>query len=81
MLLAVPLAWIAAQAGCGGYRPWEKLILAAAFALPLLARPIATTAGVPVAPLVLAALLGVVARRAFLVAAPFRERVAAPALP
>jgi hypothetical protein len=67
MLLAIPLAWVAAEAERNGYLPWEKLILGAAFALPLVARPMATVGGVPVAPAVLIALLGVVARRASLV--------------
>ena len=81
MLLAVPLAWVAAEAERGGYLPWEKLILAAAFALPLVARPIATLAGVPVAPPVLIALLGVVARRAILAPASLRKPDPVLALP
>jgi hypothetical protein len=67
MLLAVPLAWLAAEAERGGYLPWEKLVLVAAFALPLVARPLAMRGGVPVAPLMLTVLLGAVARRAHLV--------------
>jgi alpha-1,2-mannosyltransferase len=64
MLLAVPLAWVASMAARSGYMPWEKLVLATAFALPLVARSLATHAGVPVAPLVVTALLAVVVRRA-----------------
>lgn len=67
MLLAIPLAWVAARAERGGYLPWEKLILLAAFVLPLLARPLAMKAGAPLAPLVVAALLAVVVRRSLLV--------------
>ncbi len=66
MLLAVPLAWVAAEAERGGYRPWEKTILAAAFVLPLVARLVAMRIGVPLAPPVIMALLVVVARRAWL---------------
>jgi hypothetical protein len=64
MVLAVPLAWMATPIAQGGCRPWEKLVTAAAFVLPLLARPLAVQAGVPVAPLVVAGLLVVVVRRA-----------------
>jgi glycosyl transferase family 87 len=64
MLLAVPLAWVAAQAERGGYLPWEKLVLAGVFLLPLVVRPIATLTGIPIAPPLLIALLWVVARRA-----------------
>ncbi len=66
MLLAIPLAWVAARAERGGYLPWEKLILLAAFVLPLVVRQLAILAGVPLAPLVVAALLAVVVRRALL---------------
>ncbi len=64
MVLAVPLAWMARLIAQDGGRPWEKPVMAAAFALPLLARPLALHAGVPVAPLVVAGLLMVVVRRA-----------------
>jgi len=67
MVLAVPLAWVAAEAERSGYLPWEKLILATAFLLPLVVRPIATLADLPAAPPVLIALLWVVARRASMV--------------
>ncbi len=64
MLLAIPLAWVAAEAERSSYLPWEKLILGCAFLLPLVARPLATWVDVPVAPLVLIALFGMVVRRA-----------------
>ena len=44
LLLAVPLAWVAAQAERGAYLPWEKLILAANFVLPLAARSLSIAA-------------------------------------
>lgn len=66
-ILAVPLAWVFVQARDGtGFLPWEKLVLAAAFALPLLSRIIAMYVGAPIAPAVLVALLAVVLRRASL---------------
>jgi hypothetical protein len=60
----VPLAWTAAAAERDGFLPWEKLVLAAAFLLPMVARAVGMTVGVPVAPLVVLALLTVVVRRA-----------------
>jgi alpha-1,2-mannosyltransferase len=64
MLLAVPLAWVAATAERGGFWRWEKLVLSGGFLLPLVVRPLAMFAGVPLAPLVVFALLVVVVRRA-----------------
>ncbi len=64
MVLALPLAWVMAEAQRVGWQPWEKLALLAAYALPLLARPLAMNVGIPLAPLVLAGLLVVVTRRA-----------------
>jgi len=60
VLLAFPLIWLAAN----GFRPWEKLVFAAAFASAIFARPLAMEAGVPIMPLVLAALFVVMVRRA-----------------
>ena len=65
MLLAIPLAWVVTEAEQTVYLPWEKLILASAFLLPMVTRSLATWAGASVAPLVLIALLGVVIRRAW----------------
>ena len=65
MLLAIPLAWVVTEAEQTVYLPWEKLILASAFLLPMVTRSLATWAGASVAPLVLMALLGVVVRRAW----------------
>jgi alpha-1,2-mannosyltransferase len=65
MLLALPMAWLMASAQSGGFRPWEKIVLFVAFILPLVARTIGLYAGVPIAPLVLGALLAVISRRIF----------------
>lgn len=61
--LALPLAWVAAEAQRTGWLAWEKLGLLAAYALPLVSRPLAMGAGVPVAPLAMAALLALLLRR------------------
>jgi hypothetical protein len=63
-IAAVPLAILFARAQRDGFRRWEKLALAAAFVVPLLARPLASRLSLPIAPLVDAGLLAVVARRA-----------------
>ena len=62
--LGVPMAWLAAQGVCTGWRDWEKLTLAAAYVVPLVARLLNVTAGLPIAPLMLTALLAVIVRRA-----------------
>ncbi|MGI4747622.1 MAG: glycosyltransferase family 87 protein [Janthinobacterium lividum] len=64
MILALPLAWVMAEAQRTGWRPWEKLTLLAAYVLPMVARPIAMNVGIPLAPSVLAVLLVVIIRRA-----------------
>jgi len=64
LLLGLPMAWVTAQALRDGFLPWEKVVLAAAFVLPLVARPVALSLGVPLAPAVAAVLFLVVARRA-----------------
>ena len=61
--LVLPIAWVTAQAQRNGWQSWEKVVLLAAYTLPLFSRSLAM-AGLPVAPVVLAALLLVIARRA-----------------
>jgi hypothetical protein len=63
-LAAVPLAWLFIEARRTGFLPWEKLVLAAAFILPLVSRTLASSLGLPLAPFVLAALFLLVVRRA-----------------
>ncbi len=63
VVLAFPLAWLAAAGVRDGFAPWEKAALAAGFLLPLAARPLALEAHLPIAPLALLALFGLIARR------------------
>jgi hypothetical protein len=63
LLAAIPLAWLYAEARAGGFRPWEKAVMLAAYVLPLIARLLATQVQVTIAPLVLAALLTIILRR------------------
>ena len=51
------------QAEHTGWLRWEKIVLLASFILPLASRPFAMAMGVPVAPLVIGALLLIVVRR------------------
>jgi hypothetical protein len=63
LVLAGPLAWMMRRAG-GGFLPWEKLSLAAAYLVPLAMRGVATSSGVPLGPPVLVLLFYFVCRRA-----------------
>ena len=64
-LLAIPMAWVVLQARRGGFLPWEKVILALAYVLPLLSL-FAGQMGVPLGPPVMLVLFAVVLRRAWL---------------
>jgi alpha-1,2-mannosyltransferase len=63
IVLALPIAWMAAAGLRGGFLPWEKFILFLAWLLPLLARMLGQFLHLPVAPLVMALLLWIVLRR------------------
>ncbi len=63
VLLALPIAWVTAEAQCTGWHPWEKIVLLTAYLLPLVS-PMTVKLHLPVAPVVLAALLWIVAKRA-----------------
>ncbi len=56
VIAAIPMAWMARSGAAGGFRPWEKTTLAAAFVLPAVSRMLATQAHLPLAPFVLGAL-------------------------
>jgi hypothetical protein len=75
--LSLVLAWVAAAAQETGWRPWEKVILLAAYVLPLVSRPAAMAAGIPLGPPVLFCLLLVVIRRAAAPAEPRPMRISA----
>ncbi len=62
VLTAVPLAYLFARARERGFADWERLTIAATFAAAAFARPLAIEAGVPIMPLVLAALFACVWR-------------------
>jgi hypothetical protein len=60
--LAVPLAWLLARAQ-SRFLAWEKAVMVSAYAIPLLARQLATHASLPLAPIVVALLFWAVLRR------------------
>ncbi len=61
--LAVPLAVLTAEALRTMWRPWEKMLLLAAYILPLVSRPLAMSAKIPLGPFVIAALFAVLVCR------------------
>ncbi len=63
VVLALPLAWMIAEAQKTGPLAWEKIGLAATFVLPLLSRSIGGL-GLPLAPIVMVVLLSLIVRRA-----------------
>jgi hypothetical protein len=63
--LAIPLAWLLADAQTNGFRRWDQPVMLAAYALPLLSRQFATYLHAPIAPAVIVALLWLVGRRAW----------------
>jgi hypothetical protein len=63
-VMAIPLAWLFGEGLRRGFLPWEKLVLATGYILPLVSRDLALGLGLPIAPLVLVALLVATARAA-----------------
>jgi hypothetical protein len=62
-LLAAPLAFLFRQGRREGFLPWEKLVLAAGFVLPIVSRSLAMFAHAPIAPIVVILVLVAVLRR------------------
>lgn len=63
-LLAIPLVWLLGEGGRSVFLPYEKALMALAFALPLVSRIVAGAFGLPLAPLTIAALFLLILRRA-----------------
>jgi hypothetical protein len=64
-LLAIPLIWLFGEGRRTGFLPFEKIILLAAFVLPLVSRFVADNFGVPLGPPVLIAVFCLTVRRGF----------------
>lgn len=63
LLLALPIAWMAARLRRDGGAAFEKTALALAALLPLLARPAALLFGLPLSPIIIGLLLALLLRR------------------
>ncbi len=63
VLTAFPLAYLFARARSEGFADWERITIAAVFAGAAFARPLALNTGLPIMPLLLAALFACVWRR------------------
>jgi alpha-1,2-mannosyltransferase len=63
-LLAIPLVWLLGEGRRSLFLPYEKALMALAFALPLVSRIVAGAFGLPLAPLTIALLLLLILRRA-----------------
>lgn len=63
LVTALPLGWLVLTGAKNGFRNWEKLLLLAAFLLPLVSRKLAVLLHLPIAPLALLIVFAFVVRR------------------
>lgn len=63
LITALPLGWLVMRGAQSRFRDWEKGLLLVAFLLPLVTRKMAQLAHLPVAPLMLLIVFGLVASR------------------
>lgn len=75
-LVAIPLVWLLGEGRRDGFLPFEKGLMALAFALPLISRIAAGAVGLPLAPLTIAAVLALILRRALMPTADSADGVA-----
>ena len=71
IVLALPIAWLAAEGRASGFLSWEKTVLFAAFLLPLVSRSVGAL-GIPIGPPMLFLMLGIIVRRAYLSSEAFK---------
>ncbi|MGB8413813.1 MAG: glycosyltransferase family 87 protein [Candidatus Binatus sp.] len=64
VLLAIPIAWLAMEGFEKGFLPYEKAVLSVAWILPRVSLPVSQSAKIPIAPIVIIALLTAILRRA-----------------
>ena len=64
VLLALPIAWMAMEGFEKGFLPYEKAVLSIAWLLPRISLPISQTTKIPIAPIVIIALMTTILRRA-----------------
>jgi hypothetical protein len=63
VLLALPTAWLAMECLEKGFLPFEKVVLVLSWILPRIAVPVATTAKIPIGPIVIIVLMTAILRR------------------
>ena len=64
VLLALPIAWLAMEGFEKGFLPYEKAVLSVAWILPRISLPVSQSAKIPIAPIVIIALMTAILRRA-----------------
>ncbi len=64
VLLALPIAWLAMEGFEKGFLPYEKAVLSVAWILPRVSLPVSQGAKIPLAPIVIIALMTAILRRA-----------------
>jgi len=64
VLLALPIAWLAMEGFEKGFLPYEKAVLSVAWILPRVSLPVSQSAKIPIAPIVIIALMTAILRRA-----------------
>lgn len=63
VMLALPIAWLARAGLQEGFLPWEKIILAGAFVMPLVSRSVAQYTGIPLGVIAMLLLFAAIAGR------------------
>lgn len=63
VLLALPTAWLAMEGFEKGFLPYEKVVLCVSWILPRISLPVAMTAKIPIAPIVIIVLMAAILRR------------------
>ena len=64
VLLALPIAWLAMEGFETGFLTYEKAMLSVAWLLPRVSLPLSVSAKIPIAPIVIVALMTAILRRA-----------------
>jgi alpha-1,2-mannosyltransferase len=64
VLLAIPIAWLAMEGFEKGFLPYEKAVLSVAWILPRISLPVSQSGRIPIAPIVIIALMTAILRRA-----------------
>ena len=63
VMIALPTAWLAMECFERGFLPYEKIVLVASWILPRIAMPVTVITKIPIAPIVIIALMAAILRR------------------